>query len=371
MIAIYSNNQLTDHYICQLKFSQQYQVYHSIDRYVAATADVKIAFVNHLNSFEPPESEQQRLQQVVRGHNFSQEIDQVRLCSNFVFAFENELHVYHQELFQRHNQPNVYWIVPGQINDPDTVDQQNVILGNSHFQGLLYPYLTFPAVTISLQKLQHNTVKPLWFDVLLGQPRPHRDFVYDLFVDHNLQHSSILTYQNIHYTDDFKTRFVWESDIQHFPATTTRSTDSVIYHGHELALSRILPVEIYNQTAYSVVAETGHNNWYSFFTEKTAKPMMARRLFVMFSGYKFLENLRQLGFQTFSNVIDESYDLIPDNQQRWLAAFEQVQRLRNMDQLVVFKKITSTVEHNYQLLMNTNWDQYMLAQLQQKLNNSI
>jgi hypothetical protein len=70
-------------------------------------------------------------------------------------------------------------------------------------------------------------------------------------------------------------------------------------------------------------------------------------------------------------VVDESYDLIIDDQERWVAAFEQVQRLCGMNQTWVFDQIADTVEHNYNLLMNTNWNQHMLAQLQQKLNNSI
>jgi hypothetical protein len=367
MIAIYSNNYSTDQYIQQLKFWQQYQVYHSVDQYVAATADFKIAFVNHINSYDPPESEQQRLYDVINGRKFSQEISQVKLCSDLVFAFDTELHVYHQELFRLHGQPNVYWIVPGQINDPIVADQQNVIVWNAHFDLLTYPYQT---LTAPMQKLQHNTVKPLCFDALLGQPKPHRDFVYDSVVSHDLQHNSILTYMTDP-TVDFRTGFAWESDIQHFPATAARPTDLVLYHEHKIALARILPIEIYNQTAYSVVAETGHYNWYSFFTEKTAKPIMARRLFVMFSGYKFLHNLREIGFRTFDTVIDESYDMIVDDDDRWSAAFEQVQRLCSMNQTWVFAKIAPVVEHNYQLLMNTNWNQHMLEQLQQKLNNSI
>ena len=367
MIAIYSNNYSTDHYIQQLKFQQQYRVYQSADQYVAVKADVKIAFVNHLNSYDPPASEQQRLQQVINGHKFSQEIDQVKQCSDFVFAFDTELHAYHRELFCRHSHPDVYWIVPGQINDSNVADQQNVIVWNAHFDLLTNPYQT---LTAPIQKLQHNTVKSLCFDALLGSPKPHRDFVYNSVVGHNLQHSSILTYMTDP-TVNFQTGFAWESDIQQFPATATRPTDLVLYHERNIALARILPIEIYNQTAYSVVAETGFHNWYSFFTEKTAKPMMARRLFVMFSGQNFLHNLRSLGFRTFDNVIDESYDRICNDQERWSAAFQQVQRLCSMDQTWVFDQITHTVEHNYQLLMTTNWNQHMLAQLQQKLNNSI
>jgi hypothetical protein len=367
MIAIYSNNYSTDYYIQKLKFSQQYQVYHSIDQYITSDANIKLAFVNHLNSYDFPESEQQRLEQIINGRKFSQEIDQVKQFSDLVFAFDNEIQAYHQELFRTHSQAHVYWVVPGVINTNQMVDQQNVIVWNAHFDLLTYHYQTLAE---PLQKLKNNLVKPLCFDVLLGNPRKHRDFVYDSVMYYNLQPCSILTYMN-NSMDDFKTKFAWEPDITEFTTFTTRPTDQVMYYGQQMALSIILPIQVYNQTAYSIVAETGASNWYSFFTEKTAKPMMARRLFVMFSGQNFLHNLRELGFRTFGTVIDESYDTIYNNQKRWAAAFEQVRQLCNMDQTWVFDQIADTVEHNYNLLMNTNWNQHMLAQLQQKLDNSI
>jgi hypothetical protein len=145
------------------------------------------------------------------------------------------------------------------------------------------------------------------------------------------------------------------------------------YHGQQLALSVIVPIQIYNQTAYSIVAETHADNRYSFFTEKIFRPMLARRLFVMFSGWKYLKNLRKLGFQTFDNVIDESYDQIYNDQERWAAAFEQVTRLCNMNQIEVLEKISARVEYNYNLVMDTKWQSIYLQewQLQQKVHKFV
>jgi hypothetical protein len=70
-------------------------------------------------------------------------------------------------------------------------------------------------------------------------------------------------------------------------------------------------------------------------------------------------------------VVDESYDLIYNDNDRWTAAFEQVQRLCKMDQQEVFAKIAPAVEHNYHLVMNTDWKQHLLTQLQQKLTQQL
>ena len=144
----------------------------------------------------------------------------------------------------------------------------------------------------------------------------------------------------------------------------------VHYYGVLTGLSRVIPISVFNDTAYSIVAETDHDNTLSFYSEKTAKPMIARRLFVAFTGYKFLANLRQLGFETFGAVIDESYDLIKNDRDRYAAAFEQVKALCNLDQQQVYRTIKPTLEHNYNLIMNTDWTQYAANQIRERINSA-
>ena len=120
---------------------------------------------------------------------------------------------------------------------------------------------------------------------------------------------------------------------------------------------------------YSIIAETDYDNTLSFFSEKTVKPMIYKRLFIAFTGYKFLANLHSLGFQTFGNVIDESYDSIENNEQRYAAAFEQVRWLCNQDQQRIFEQIRPALEHNYNLMMNTDWTKFAVDQIQPKINS--
>ena len=139
----------------------------------------------------------------------------------------------------------------------------------------------------------------------------------------------------------------------------------VQYYGHPISVSQIIPFTIYNQTAYTVIAETCWQNHFSFYTEKTAKPIIARRLFVMFAGRGYLANLRRLGFQTFDSVIDESYDLETDDYVRWRQAWAQVQWLKSQPQARILEQIRPIVEHNFGVMMNTNWYQTFNSQLEQ------
>ena len=133
--------------------------------------------------------------------------------------------------------------------------------------------------------------------------------------------------------DEFfaKDYFIWPVGAE--SKTVRMSSNLVNYKGLEARLSNIIPVEVYNNTAYSIVAETDTENSFSFFTEKIAKPLLTKRLFIVFSGYKYLENLRKLGFKTFDGIIDESYDLIENTEDRFQAICNEVTRINNFSKV--------------------------------------
>lgn len=65
--------------------------------------------------------------------------------------------------------------------------------------------------------------------------------------------------------------------------------------------------KICNQYNIELILETDEfaNNW---FTEKTAKCLVAGRPFVLLYGTNSLKNLQAQGYKTFGNIIDETYD---------------------------------------------------------------
>ncbi len=218
-----------------------------------------------------------------------------------------------------------------------------------------------------LDALQPYTVKPKAFDALLGQPRSHRDIAYSLLQPYQKQ--LILTYmrdfnQGLYDHDFTATTFherkphewLWDihdSDIPTKPMNFT--IESIELRGHKISLSQIVPVNIYNQTAYSVVTETNYMNSYTFYTEKTVKPILGRRLFVSFSGQHYLRNLHNLGFKTFGDIIDESYDEEPDVQRRYAMIAAQIKYLIDTPQEQILEQIQPIAEHNYQHMMSTDW----------------
>ncbi len=128
---------------------------------------------------------------------------------------------------------------------------------------------------------------------------------------------------------------------------------------------------MYNQTAYSVVAETCFHDNFAFYTEKTSKPIIAKRLFVMFAGQHYLANLRKLGFRTFDSVIDESYDQESDALIRWKKAWDQMKWLSEQPQEQILERIRPIVEHNFEHIMTTNWANDFRAELEQDFARAI
>lgn len=200
--------------------------------------------------------------------------------------------------------------------------------------------------------------KPKYFDILLGCRRTHRDHVFDYINNNGLADQVIMTYHR-YWNQDLceSAEYIMERDNVEFIEPLHHTIHQVKYYGHQITMSQIVPLTIYNQTYYSLVAETNAVNEFNFYTEKIVKPMLAKRLFVVIAGQNFLKNLRSLGFRTFDGIIDESYDQTADDATRWTQALDQVQALCQRDPVEVYSQVQDIVDHNQALLLTHDWYQ--------------
>lgn len=87
---------------------------------------------------------------------------------------------------------------------------------------------------------------------------------------------------------------------------------------------RLFRAEWYDQTDFSVVAETTVTDSVPFLTEKTFKPIGYWHPFLIVGVPGHLQAIRDLGFETFGNMFDESYDTVEDLSQRIKMIADQV-----------------------------------------------
>ena len=269
----------------------------------------------------------------------------IPVCDKII-VFDSELHNKHVKPIVKYRDSKITWVIPGYV-----YGIVNTIFNNQWLRGQTEMY-SQPQIYSDLEELDPYAVKPYYFDALLGAGKPHKDYLAKQIRDGQLENKILLR----HGYKDFI-----------FPQTITEGHGASLtnYKGWGCLLSTIIPMDIYNQTAYSIVGETEWDNGHFFLTEKTSKCLMSRRLFVMFSGQYWLRTFRDLGFKTFNSVIDESYDDIENSFERWAKAYAQVKYLCTLDQTEVLNEIRPILEYNYDLLWSTKWreilDQQVLA----------
>lgn len=106
----------------------------------------------------------------------------------------------------------------------------------------------------------------------------------------------------------------------------------------------------YIDTYFSLVTETVFDYPYSFRTEKIWKPIAMGHPWIVVTNAGYYRDIRNLGFKTFSHVIDESFDLIDDNQQRIERISEVVEDLCSQDLAKFLEECYNVCKYNQQHL---------------------
>jgi hypothetical protein len=263
----------------------------------------------------------------------------------------SELHTSTVEFFRLHQHPKIKYFISGIVDHCSAGQWMDWLHRTTDF------YKKNPQV---LDQVNPYQVKTKIFDILLGRNKPHRTVVYNFINNNNLNDQVMMTYlkgsDNISLQEQDTNGWIWEDVGLELPDQDfTWTVTPIRYQGQGMSLSQVIPLSIYNQTAYSIVAETNYDNYYSFYTEKIVKPILAERLFIVFSGQHYLRNLRSLGFKTFDGIVDETYDSIEDNNLRFKSACEQIHYLINQPQEEILAKIRPITEHNKRVMLTTDW----------------
>ena len=85
-----------------------------------------------------------------------------------------------------------------------------------------------------------------------------------------------------------------------------------------------------------------------FLTEKTFKPIKHGQLFFVAGPAGSLQALRDMGYRTFDHVLDNMYDRVTDNTQRWIRLCDAIAQARHRlaDR---FEAARQDIEHNQRL----------------------
>lgn len=237
------------------------------------------------------------------------------------------------------------------------------------------PWWAFNLMRMNQPRVVNTQGKKFLFECLLGARRAHRDFAMFELTRKNLLGQGLVTYRDIFQGSAHCE--VTQQVAQHFaPATlnwpyVADNLDPAWEVSDQLSysISPYVPWNIYDHSWYSLVAETVGYAPTFFLSEKTTKVLYAQRVAVWLAPQYFLRTLKELGFETFDNVIDESYDNEPDPIRRWTRAVEQIEYLQSLDPRGVYQQCRARLEHNQQWLMS--WPARVSAEQQTMIASAI
>ena len=108
----------------------------------------------------------------------------------------------------------------------------------------------------------------------------------------------------------------------------------------------------YNDTKYSLLSETNDTDDEVFMTEKIWKAIIAQHVFVVHGNYLYLQKLREIGFKTFGNYFDESYDLERNKDKRIDKIVNTCRDLLSKNWKDIYLQTQALRQHNHDTFFN-------------------
>ena len=144
------------------------------------------------------------------------------------------------------------------------------------------------------------------------------------------------------------------TDINQFLSNGPYSCDALTHEQHND--HHLIETNHFTDSYCNIVLEThfdADGSGGAFLTEKTFKAIKHGQPFVVVGCPGSLSALRDLGYRTFDHVVDNSYDTIQNNTERWIAVRSVIAQLKSQDLHTWFESCRSDVEHNQQLFCSS------------------
>lgn len=218
-------------------------------------------------------------------------------------------------------------------------------------------------------------INNLEFDFLVYQrawsgTREYRLKFSELLVDYDLTphcYTSIGFVDNgIHYQDhQFKNQqFKIRTDLEkHFEPNQYQALASADYNSRD-----------YQRCGIEVVLETLFDDQRHHLTEKTLRPIACGKPFLLVSTPGSLRYLRDYGFETFGNELDESYDNIQDPLARLSAIVQEMKRISELplnQKTKLFGRLNVIAQRNKTLFFSDQWQQHIVDEFVANVDTAI
>lgn len=165
------------------------------------------------------------------------------------------------------------------------------------------------------------------FNFMINKPRPHRELLLRLVQEYDL--------------GDFNHSLAWRTNpINNIPVTDYRiGVETVMDRGvrngnirNARTYQELLQKSVFEPTCISLITEPAYHERETIVTEKTIMAMLAGTFPIWVGGWRIPEYLNSIGFDTFDDIIDHSYQDLLDPQARCRQAIElNLKLLKDLD----------------------------------------
>jgi hypothetical protein len=136
--------------------------------------------------------------------------------------------------------------------------------------------------------------------------------------------------------------------------------DGLRLNTHDASASADYCADDYVAAGIEVVLETLFDDSRWHLTEKTLRPIACGKPFLLMATAGSLSYLKQYGFETFGEFIDESYDHITDSRQRLQAVIAEMSRISSLppaQKARLFEQLHKIADRNRQHFFSGLFDQ--------------
>ena len=191
--------------------------------------------------------------------------------------------------------------------------------------------------------------------------RPHRIWMfYELYkhglLDDGINSMNFFVPGNSHYEGRAISQEEYQKFVNLLPMYPRTNLEEQLKKDFEGPMGGSFERDLYHQETrqswVSVVSEASFAERTCFISEKSFKPIAARHPFIMYGNKHSLKYLKELGYKTFENYIDESYDSY-DTWQRLDAIIALIKKLKSMPEqqkLKWFIALQEVLEYNFNVL---------------------
>lgn len=242
-----------------------------------------------------------------------------------------------------------------------------------HFLSNILGYDSNVAAMSKTEEIFSKKDKPYQCLFLNGRSRPHRKYLFERLRLEGLLDRTLWSMldgrpsnsRQIKLTHDGVNLMNTQSPIRPLPVeyeyNTYKNSQIDLSNGtrqfvkHQLFNNEWGEIYInpapYVDTYFSLVTETVFEYPYSFRTEKIAKPLAMGHPWIVAASRGYYRDMKNLGFKTFDSVIDESFDLIDDHQDRMDRIFDIVSDLLKQNLQSFLDACYNTCKYNQQHLV--------------------